>query len=96
MSLNRAEGIYPSSASTHAARVKKAMAPVTLTESMGQDMLSQRLLAGMKLLALVHREISSQLPWINTSVGTRCRVDRISSDQVPAPGPEVEHLATVP
>jgi hypothetical protein len=62
MSLNRAENICANSAATHVAQVKKAMAPLTLTESLGQDMPSHRLLAGLELLALVHMMISSQLP----------------------------------
>jgi hypothetical protein len=38
------------------------MTPMTLTESLGQGMPLQCLLAGLELLALVHMMISSQLP----------------------------------
>jgi len=85
MPLNRAEDICPNSAATYVAQVKKAMAPLTLTEGLGQGMPLQSLLAGFELLALVHVVISSELPvvelhekqvefpGINGRVGTRCR-----------------------
>jgi hypothetical protein len=85
MPLHRAEDIGPNSAATHVAQVKKAMAPLTLTEGLGQGMPLQSLLAGFELLALVHVVISSELPvmelhekqvefpGINGRVGTRCR-----------------------
>ena len=62
MSLNRVEDICANSAATHVAQVKKAMVPVTLTECLGQRVPSQRLLAGLELLALVHMMIASELP----------------------------------
>jgi hypothetical protein len=92
MPLNRAKDVCPNSAAAHVAQVKKAMARMTLTESLGQGMPSQRLLAGLELLALVHMVISSELPvlelhekqvelpGINGSGGMLCRVDRIISD----------------
>ena len=92
MPLNRPESIGSNSAATHVAQVKKAMARMTLTESLGQRMPLQSLLAGLELLAFVNMVISSQLPvlelhekqvelpGINGSGGMRCRVDRIISD----------------
>jgi hypothetical protein len=44
------------------AQLKKAMARMTLTESLGQRMPLQSLLAGLELLAFVNMVISSQLP----------------------------------
>jgi hypothetical protein len=91
MALKRPEYIGSNSAATHVAQVKKAMARMTLTESLGQGMPLQGLLAGLELLALVHMVISSELPvlelhekqvefpGINGSGGMRCRVDRIIS-----------------
>jgi hypothetical protein len=92
MPLNWAEDICPNSAATHAAQIKQAMARITLTESLGQGMPSQCLLAGLELLALVDMVISSELPvlelhekqvelpGINGSGGMLCRVERIISD----------------
>lgn len=92
MPLNRAEDICLNSAAAHVSQVKKAMARITLTESLGQGMPSQRLLAGLELLALVHMMISSELPVlelhekqvefprINGNGRMLCRVDRIISD----------------
>ena len=68
------------------------MTLVTLTENLGCAMPSQRLLAGLELLALLHMVISSELPvlelhekqvefpGINGSGRMLCRVDRIISD----------------
>ena len=64
---------------------------MTLTENLGKGMPSQRLLAGLELLALVHMMSTSELPvlklyekqvefpGVNGSGGMRCRVDRIIS-----------------
>jgi hypothetical protein len=91
MPFNRPEYIGSNSAATHVAQVKKAMARMTLTESLGQGMPLQGLLAGLELLAFVNMVISSQLPvlelhekqvefpGIHGSGGMRCRVDRIIS-----------------
>jgi hypothetical protein len=91
MLLNRAEYICPNSATAHVTQIKKAMARMTLNESLGQGMPLQGLLAGLELLALVHMVISSQLPvlelhekqvefpGINGSGGMRGRVERIIS-----------------
>jgi hypothetical protein len=92
MSLKRPEYICSNSATIHVAQVKKAIAPITLTENLGQGMPSQGLLAVLELLALVHMMITDELPvlelhekqvelpGINGSGGMRCRVDRIISD----------------
>jgi len=89
MPLKRPEYIGSNSAATHVAQVKKAVARMTLTESLGQGMPLEGLLTGLELLAFVHMVISSQLPvlelheklvelpGIHGSGGMRCRVDRI-------------------
>ena len=91
MPLKRPESIGSNSAATHVAQVKKAMARMTLSESLGQGMPMQSLLAGLELLAFVNMVISSQLPvlelhekqvefpGIHGSGGMRGRVDRIIS-----------------
>jgi hypothetical protein len=60
--LKRPENICSNSAATHATQIKEAMAPMTLTESLGLGMPSQGLLAGIELLALVHMMITSEFP----------------------------------
>ena len=62
MPLNPAKDISLDPAVAHIAKIKKTIASMTLTESLGQSMPAQSLLACVELQAFVHMMTSTQLP----------------------------------
>lgn len=77
--LNGIEDVYLDSTAPHITEIEEAVAPMALTESLGQRMPPQCLLAALKMHALMHMMIGNQFPimelhlkqmefpWINRS-----------------------------
>lgn len=88
--MNGVDDIYINSTASHISQVEEAIVPMELTKSLGQSMPLQRLLAALKLNALVHMVICKQLPvlelnqkqmefpWINDSRVRIRKVHRIT------------------